>query len=485
MMKHTTSSSSSNSGDGKDSSCHRNQRSMSLGGPAHESLLSKQHSSSPPQTVELSRADNGDCVVLVVENTRFIVNPALLVAKPDTMLGRMFSLRARTGGGTNTLSVPSSSSSANDPGADRGSPSDLVRPNERNEYDVAEGLSAPCFRVVMDFYHRGFMHVPQSISVAELREACDYLLVPFNVHNVKCQDLRGLLHELSNEGARAQFVVYLEDIILPQLVISAERGERECHIVVLLDEDVVDWDEEYPPQMGEDVTQVVYSTPLYKFFKYAENRDVAKRVMKDRELKKIRLGIEGYPTHKEKIKRRFNRSEVVYNYVQRPFLHCSWEKEEARSRHVDFACPIVKSKSNPSLASAASDPLPQPAPLQNNNNNGWAAENGGGEHSANFQQRPTNDNDGSSGGNANEAVHHPPPPSSSSSSQHHHHSQQPLFLNVGSAPPNYGHNGNSDNIGTSPQQLPYHLINGAGGTQTTRQPLRSPPANVQNSPADD
>lgn len=69
--------------------------------------------------------------------------------------------------------------------------------------------------------------------------------------------------------------------------------------------------------------------------------------------------MEGYPTHKEKIKRRFNKAEVIYNYVQRPFLHCSWEKEEARSRHVDFACPIVKSKSNPSLASAASDPLPQ------------------------------------------------------------------------------------------------------------------------------
>lgn len=106
--------------------------------------------------------------------------------------------------------------------------------------------------------------------------------------------------------------------------------------------------------------------------------------------------MEGYPTHKEKIKRRFNKAEgmwifsiwnvgfnlwkcgrqnyiinnikiennysvflVIYNYVQRPFVHCSWEKEEARSRHVDFACPIVKSKSNPSLASAASDPIPQ------------------------------------------------------------------------------------------------------------------------------
>lgn len=34
---------------------------------------------------------------------------------------------------------------------------------------------------------------------------------------------------------------------------------------------------------------------------------------------------------------------VIYNYVQRPFLHMSWEKEEARSRHVDFQC--VKSKS--------------------------------------------------------------------------------------------------------------------------------------------
>ena len=80
-------------------------------------------------------------------------------------------------------------------------------------------------------------------------------MVPFNVHTVKCQDLRSLLHEISNEGARGQFCVFLEEvfaffninyflqIILPQLVIAAERGERECHIVVLMDEDVVDWDE--------------------------------------------------------------------------------------------------------------------------------------------------------------------------------------------------------------------------------------------------
>jgi hypothetical protein len=43
--------------------------------------------------------------------------------------------------------------------------------------------------------------------------------------------------------------------------------------------------------------------------------------------------------------------EVIYNYVQRPFIHMSWEKEEAKSRHVDFQC--VKSKSVTNLAEAA------------------------------------------------------------------------------------------------------------------------------------
>lgn len=94
---------------------------------------------------------------------------------------------------------------------------------------------------------------------------------------------------------------------------------------------------------------------MYRFFKYIENRDVAKQVMKERGLKKIRLGIESYPTNIEKIKKRHgNRAEVFYNYVQRPFLHMSWEKEEAKSRHVDFQC--VKSKSVTNLAEATADP---------------------------------------------------------------------------------------------------------------------------------
>lgn len=94
---------------------------------------------------------------------------------------------------------------------------------------------------------------------------------------------------------------------------------------------------------------------MHRFFKYIENRDVAKQVMKDRGLKKIRCGIEGYPTHKEKIRRRpGGRAEVIYSYVQRPFIHMSWEKEEAKSRHVDFQC--VKSKSVTNLAEATADP---------------------------------------------------------------------------------------------------------------------------------
>lgn len=81
---------------------------------------------------------------------------------------------------------------------------------------------------------------------------------------------------------------------------------------------------------------------MYRFFKYIENRDIAKQVLKERGLKKIRLGIEGYPTTKEKVKiRPGNKFEVIYNYIQRPFMLMSWEKE--KSRHVDFQC--VRSKS--------------------------------------------------------------------------------------------------------------------------------------------
>ena len=172
---------------------------------------------------------------------------------------------------------------------------------------------------------------------------------------MKCQNLRELLHELSNEGARDQFEKFLESLILPEMVACASQGDRECHIVILIEEDTIDWDGDYPPPMGEEYSQTIKSTPMYRFFKYVENREEAKAVLRERGLKKVKLGIEGYPTHKERVKKRpGGKAEVIYNYVQRPFIHMSWEKEEAKSRHVDFQC--VKSKSVTNLAEAAADP---------------------------------------------------------------------------------------------------------------------------------
>ncbi|KAK6628805.1 BTB/POZ domain-containing protein 10 [Polyplax serrata] len=299
-----------------------------VNGHRNRSRSQQSGSSGKSQTREQQAMSQGtdDRITLVVDNTRFVLDRSLFTAHPNTMLGRMFS-----------------------------SGIEFTHPNERGEYEVADGISATVFRSILDFYKGQVIRCPPTVSVQELREACDYLLVPFDVNTVRCHNLRGLLHELSNEGARRQFEVFLEELIFPLMVNSAQRGDRECHVVNLLDDDVVDWDEEYPPQMGEEYSQTVNSTAMYRFFKYIENRDVAKQVMKDRGLKKIRLGIEGYPTYKEKVKKRAGgRAEVIYNYVQRPFIHMSWEKEEAKSRHVDFQC--VKSKSVTNLAEATADP---------------------------------------------------------------------------------------------------------------------------------
>ncbi|XP_049928201.1 BTB/POZ domain-containing protein 10-like isoform X2 [Epinephelus moara] len=272
----------------------------------------------------------GERVTLIVDNTRFVVDPAIFTAQPNTMLGRMFG---------------------------SGRDNNFTRPNDKGEFEVADGISSTVFRAILDYYKSGIIRCPDGVSIPELREACDYLCISFNYSTIKCRDLSALMHELSNDGARRQFECYLEEMVLPLMVASAQSGERECHVVVLTDDDVVDWDEEYPPQMGEEYSQIIYSTKLYRFFKYIENRDVAKSVLKDRGLKKIRLGIEGYPTYKEKVKRRpGGRPEVIYNYVQRPFIRMSWEKEEGKSRHVDFQC--VKSKSTTNLAAAAAD-IPQ------------------------------------------------------------------------------------------------------------------------------
>jgi len=227
------------------------------------------------------------------------------------------------------------------------------KPNEKGEYAVAYGVSATVFRAILDFYKHGLIRCPPNVSIRELKEACDYLLIPFDGNTIRSYDLRALLNELSNDGARHRFEFYLEKFILPVLVDCADKGNRECHIVILSEDDIIDWDEEYPPpQTGEEHSQTIYNSQMYRFFKYIENREIAKQVLKERGLKKIRLGIEGYPTSKEKVKiRAGNKFEVIYNYIQRPFIMMSWEKE--KSRHVDFQC--VRSKSISNLLEISTD----------------------------------------------------------------------------------------------------------------------------------
>ncbi|CAK8694116.1 BTB/POZ domain-containing protein 10-like [Clavelina lepadiformis] len=276
------------------------------------------------------KTDAENKLVLLVDDTRFVIKKSLFASKPDTMLAKMFS----------SCMID-----------ERG----WTKPNEKGEYEIAGLVSAHVFKALLEYYTDGIVNCPPGVPVIELRNACEYFLIPFTHETVKCSNLGAFMHEISNDGARQQFIGFLEKDILPLMVKVAQSGDRECHIVVLTDEDNVEWDPNFPPQMGEEYTEIVASTPLHRFFRYIENREVAKSVLKDRGLKKIRLGIEGYPISMDQVKRRSTgRQEVIYDYVQRSFIAMSWEKEESRSRHVDFQC-VTKSKSITNLVAAAAD----------------------------------------------------------------------------------------------------------------------------------
>ena len=47
-----------------------------------------------------------------------------------------------------------------------------------------------------------------------------------------------------------------------------QRGDRECHIVVLTDDDVVDWDGDYPPHLGDECPQGLFFLFLLTFFNH-------------------------------------------------------------------------------------------------------------------------------------------------------------------------------------------------------------------------
>ena len=39
------------------------------------------------------------------------------------------------------------------------------------------------------------------------------------------------------------------------IMLLLQKGERECHIIVLMDDDTIEWDTEFPPYTGEENIQ--------------------------------------------------------------------------------------------------------------------------------------------------------------------------------------------------------------------------------------
>jgi hypothetical protein len=181
------------------------------------------HRKAQEHTIVSSTINITDRVTLVVDETRFVIDPQLFRAHPNTMLGRMFSSSWET----------------------------TLISNERGEYELAKGISSTIFRALLvnndhidlrrnikttdrlllllffkDFYSVGTIRCPPCVSIQDLREACDYFLIPFDQLTIQCQDLCGLLHELSNDGAKRQFEVFLEKTIFPILVESAQVKSR-------------------------------------------------------------------------------------------------------------------------------------------------------------------------------------------------------------------------------------------------------------------
>jgi BTB/POZ domain-containing protein 10 len=108
------------------------------------------------------RLINKDRVTLLVDETPFVVDSKLFHSYQNTLLGRMFSNKNFE-----------------------------LKANARGEYDIGRGtcLTSTVFRLILDYYKYGIIKCPPTVSVPELREACDYLMIPFDATTIKCQDL--------------------------------------------------------------------------------------------------------------------------------------------------------------------------------------------------------------------------------------------------------------------------------------------------------
>ncbi len=185
------------------------QRTDSASGPHHSPQAEYMD---PPMTVTYERPKprhrgppvwgERDKVVLLVDNKRFSICPLLLTREPNTMLGRY-------------LYIPSSSGHMTYTYTHRmfGSAMDL-RTNENGEYEVAKGVAAPLFKAILvsthtrpshthtltphthtpshltqEYYKSGIVTCPPSESLQELRESCDYLMIPFTEKTIRTTNL--------------------------------------------------------------------------------------------------------------------------------------------------------------------------------------------------------------------------------------------------------------------------------------------------------
>jgi BTB/POZ domain-containing protein 10 len=68
--------------------------------------------------------------------------------------------------------------------------------------------------IILIMFQNGHMQCPPHVGISDLRHACNFLLVPFNVNTVRCDDLARLLHELSNIGAQDQFESFINSHLM-------------------------------------------------------------------------------------------------------------------------------------------------------------------------------------------------------------------------------------------------------------------------------
>ena len=112
-----------------------------------------------------TNSNGSNAITLIVDETKFLVDPEIFKQHSNTMLGRMFS---------STLEN---------------------KPNENGEYSVAYGISSTIFKAILDYYKHGVIKCPPNTTIQDLKDACDYLLIPFDGNTIRSHDLRSLLNE--------------------------------------------------------------------------------------------------------------------------------------------------------------------------------------------------------------------------------------------------------------------------------------------------